>query len=138
MLMRRLLVVLTACFFTATAMTSFGFTSFKVHAHLLCVVIYSGACMSRTVSPGGRHLALSPIRESEVFRARLYRAKRLTDVLNHSFLSVQYALYLVIGTIINGKLIPLVFVARLTHHLLQMASNVYDHFTGRETSRFID
>ncbi|KAK5970693.1 hypothetical protein GCK32_008526 [Trichostrongylus colubriformis] len=142
-LIRRLLVVLMACFFTATAMTSFGFTSFKViHSFYALVITVEGLnLLVRSLYVTYRIAwwqasRSSPLGNSETFQARLCRAKRLTDVLYHSFSSVQYALYLVIGTIINGKLIPLVFVARLTHHILQMASNVYDHFTGR-TLQFI-
>ncbi|KAK6056636.1 hypothetical protein COOONC_05857 [Cooperia oncophora] len=144
-LMRRLLIVLTACFFTATAMTSFGFTSFKVmHGFYATMITAEGVnLLVRSLYVTYRIAwwqasRSSPVRESEAFQARLYRAKRFTDVLDHGFSAVQYALYLVIGTVINGKLIPLVFVGRLTHHLLQMGSSLYDHFTGRETSRFIN
>ncbi|VDO96187.1 unnamed protein product [Heligmosomoides polygyrus] len=144
-LMKRLLVVLTACFFTATAMTSFGFTSFKVihglHATMITVEGVSLLVRSLYVTyrvAWWHAVRDAAVRESVPFQKRLYTAKRITDVLIHSFSSIQYALYLVVGAVINGKLLALVFAAQLSHHLYRTASNVYDHFCGRETSRFLD
>lgn len=119
-LMKRLLVVLTACFFTATAMTSFGFTSFKVihglHATMITVEVRAFLKQAWDLERSSRFQGVSllvrslyvtyrvawwhavrdaAVRESVPFQKRLYTAKRITDVLIHSFSSIQYALYLV-------------------------------------------
>uniref|UniRef100_A0A7I4XS67 ABC transmembrane type-1 domain-containing protein n=2 Tax=Haemonchus contortus TaxID=6289 RepID=A0A7I4XS67_HAECO len=136
-LMRRLLVVLAACFFTATALTSFGFTSFKViHSFYALMITVEGLNLLIRGLYVTYRIAwwqasrTSPIRNTEAFYDRLYRANRLAELLDHTFSAIQYGLYLVVGTVINGKLIPLVFVTRLAHHLLRFTSTLYDQIMG--------
>ncbi|VDL75454.1 unnamed protein product [Nippostrongylus brasiliensis] len=141
---RRLLVLLMACFFAATTMTSFGVTSFKViHPLYSAMITVEGVillvrCLFVIYRVAGWQVVRDRSGQKEAIMRKLYAAKRLTDVLVHCLSAIQYALYLVVGAIINGKLFALVFVTRLSHHLYRLGSNVYDHFCGRETSVFMD
>ncbi|WKX92446.1 hypothetical protein Q1695_010459 [Nippostrongylus brasiliensis] len=141
---RRLLVLLMACFFAATTMTSFGVTSFKViHPLYSAMITVEGVillvrCLFVIYRVAGWQVVRDRSAQKEAIMRKLYAAKRLTDVLVHCLSAIQYALYLVVGAIINGKLFALVFVTRLSHHLYRLGSNVYDHFCGRETSVFME
>ncbi|KAK6731345.1 hypothetical protein RB195_007675 [Necator americanus] len=145
MLMRRLLLLLSACMFTSTALISFGVTTFKlmhpIYSSMIC--IEGMIVLVRSIYVGYRiawwqMVPQAKTRQSEAFQRRIYMSKRITDVILHSLTSVMYTLYLITGVIINGKLIPLAFVARLSHNLHRTLYNIFDHLNGLETSKFLD
>ncbi|KHJ99404.1 hypothetical protein OESDEN_00642 [Oesophagostomum dentatum] len=143
--MRRLLVLLTACLFTSTALVSFGFTSFKVlHPLYAFMIVVEGlGVLVRCIYVGYRvgwwqMVSDDSIRQTEPFQRRVYMSKRIADILLNSLATVLYTLYLITGVIINGKLIPLVFVLRLSHHLHRVIINISDHFQGLDVSKLLD
>ncbi|ETN78868.1 hypothetical protein NECAME_02732 [Necator americanus] len=130
MLMRRLLLLLSACMFTSTALISFGVTTFKlmhpIYSSMIC--IEGMIVLVRSIYVGYRiawwqMVPQAKTRQSEAFQRRIYMSKRITDIT---------------GVIINGKLIPLAFVARLSHNLHRTLCNIFDHLNGLETSKFLD
>uniref|UniRef100_A0A0K0D3U5 Ion_trans domain-containing protein n=1 Tax=Angiostrongylus cantonensis TaxID=6313 RepID=A0A0K0D3U5_ANGCA len=101
LLMKRLILVLMACFLTATAMTSFGLTSFKA-MHILYALIFTveglevllrSAYVTYRVA-WWQLVAYAALGNSEAFRKRAYGARRIADVLFDSLSVVQYVLYL--------------------------------------------
>ncbi|CAJ0594671.1 unnamed protein product [Cylicocyclus nassatus] len=145
LLMKRLLLLLTACLFTSTALISFGFTSFKVMhpMYSMMIVVEAISVLVRSIYVGYRigwwqMVPDASVRETEAFQRRVYMSKRITDIVLNSLATLLYTLYLVTGTVINGKLIALVFVARLSHHLHRTVCNISDHFKGLGTSKFLD
>ncbi|RCN47313.1 hypothetical protein ANCCAN_06601, partial [Ancylostoma caninum] len=145
LLMRRLLVLLTSCLFTSTALVSFGLTSFKVMhpIYSLMITVEGLSVLVRCVYVSYRvawwqMVPNDAARQTEAFQRRVYMSKRIADVILHSLATLTYTLYLVMGVIINGKLIPLMFVARLSHHLHRTVCNISDHFKGLGISKFLD
>ncbi|KAE9418579.1 hypothetical protein Angca_001857 [Angiostrongylus cantonensis] len=102
LLMKRLILVLMACFLTATAMTSFGLTSFKA-MHILYALIFTVEGLEVLVRSAyvtyrvawWQLVAYAALGNSEAFRKRAYGARRIADVLFDSLSVVQYVLYLI-------------------------------------------
>ncbi|KAJ1358473.1 hypothetical protein KIN20_016903 [Parelaphostrongylus tenuis] len=145
LLMKRLILVSLACFLAATTLTSFGMTSFKA-IHMLYALMFTVEGLKvlvRSVHVTYRvawwhAVPNAALRNSEAFRRRANSARRSADVFFNGLSVAQYILYLIVGTIINGKLIPLVFVAQLTHHLQRLFSNLIDHCSKHETAPLIN
>ncbi|VDM62622.1 unnamed protein product [Angiostrongylus costaricensis] len=101
LLMKRLILVLMACFLTATAMTSFGLTSFKA-MHILYALIFTVEGLEVLVRSAyvtyrvawWQLMAYAALGNSEAFRKRAYGARRIADVLFDTLSVVQYVLYL--------------------------------------------
>ncbi|EYB81619.1 hypothetical protein Y032_0378g295 [Ancylostoma ceylanicum] len=145
LLMRRLLVLLTSCLFTSTALVSFGLTSFKVMhpIYSLMITVEGVSVLVRSVYVSYRvawwqMVPHAAARQTEAFQRRVYVSKRIADVVLHSLATLMYTLYLIMGVIINGKLIPLMFVARLSHHIHRTVCNISDHLKGLGISKFLD